>query len=92
METIGRLTVGIFVSVLNGWTLRMLWGWFIVPTFHLPELGIVAAIGLDYTVSFIVQPLPPEDSKKSNVLYSLLMSGAKSLIFLGFGWLVSRFM
>ena len=30
--------------IMNGWILSIMWGWFIVPLFHLPELTIHYAI------------------------------------------------
>jgi hypothetical protein len=37
-------------SLLRGWALAVLWGWFVVPFFHLPPLSIVLAIGLGLVV------------------------------------------
>lgn len=48
--------VGIMAAIsfiLNGYVLSVLWGWFIVPTFGAPELGIVPAIGLVLVVGIL---------------------------------------
>jgi len=39
-------------SLLRGYVLTVLWGWFIVPTFHLPQLSLAAAIGVALVVHF----------------------------------------
>lgn len=31
---------------IKGWVLTILWGWFMVPYFKLPALGLLQAIGL----------------------------------------------
>jgi len=36
----------VLLCVLRGWALSTLWNWFAVPTFSLPQLGTIAAIGL----------------------------------------------
>jgi len=41
------------VSVLNGWVLSILWGWFIVGLFGLPVLTIAPAIGVGLVVTFL---------------------------------------
>jgi len=42
-------------AIFHGYVLSMLWKWFVVPTFGMPQLGIVPAIGLvllaDYLIS-----------------------------------------
>lgn len=40
-------------SLINGWVLSLLWAWFLVPTFHLPYLTLVQAIGLMLTVKVV---------------------------------------
>ena len=50
--------VGIFAllvisSLLRGFVLVKIWGWFIVPLFHLPVLTLLPAIGLALVVGFM---------------------------------------
>ncbi|MBU4347936.1 hypothetical protein KJ671_00275 [Patescibacteria group bacterium] len=39
--------------ILRGYVLSVLWGWFIVPVFHLPELTLAVAIGIAMIMSII---------------------------------------
>jgi hypothetical protein len=43
-------------SILNGWALSVPWGWFVVPTFNLPDLGIVHAFGLSMVINLFLRP------------------------------------
>jgi len=62
MEILGSLIAifGIALSVIcittlliviQGWVISTLWGWFIVPTFGLPELTIPIAMGIAMILS-----------------------------------------
>lgn len=49
------LVVGIaaVLAICSGFTLSILWGWFMVPVFHLPELSIPQAIGISVVIHFL---------------------------------------
>lgn len=49
------VAVAILGSILRGWVLSILWGWFMVPTFGLPELGVLPAVGMMFTITFLFQ-------------------------------------
>ena len=44
--------------IMNGWVLRYLWGWFVVPIFHLPNLTVPEAMGLAMVVGFMTKSYP----------------------------------
>ncbi len=46
----GVIAVG---AIINGWILSIIWGWFMVPIFHLPALSIPAAIGFVAVIGFV---------------------------------------
>lgn len=84
-------------SILNGWVLSTLWGWFVVPIFGLPVLPIAAAIGISLTVKYMTHQISPDCEEKKReaaeqigrlvgvtVLYPLLA------VFIG--WIVQKFM
>lgn len=87
-----RLVLGV---LLGGWVLTVLWGWFIVPTFHLPWLGIVSAIGINLVVRFltfqVIDIKPPERTTGERWAYSIAV-GLSPLVSLGAGWVVHLFM
>lgn len=53
------LTIGLIAasSILNGWVLSILWGWFLVPIFGLPPLSIPQAIGVYLVVGFLTKQM-----------------------------------
>lgn len=59
------LVISVPISLLEGLVGRSLWGWFIVPVFHLPPLRLVESIGISMLVNFWsrqdVRPWPDED-------------------------------
>lgn len=50
---LGGALVLVLSSMLRGYVLTWLWLWFVVPVFHLPELGIVQAIGISGVVTLL---------------------------------------
>jgi hypothetical protein len=40
-------------SIINGFVLTVLWGWFVIPLFSLPPLNIPQAIGISIIVSYL---------------------------------------
>lgn len=40
-------------ALMRGWTITVLWKWFVVSSFHIQSLGIAQAIGLGMLVSFL---------------------------------------
>lgn len=56
----GVMTVA-FVAVgalIDGWVLSILWGWFMVPVFHLPSLAIAPAIGIALMIGLLTREVP----------------------------------
>ena len=83
-------------TIIGGWVLSVMWGWFIVPIFHLPQLPIVYAIGIDLVVSFLTVPSHKIDTdKKGDAVRSitelLMTSIVTPLMYLGMGWMVLQF-
>lgn len=51
LAIVGVVALLILSSVLNGWVLSILWGWFLVPTLKLPPLTVVQAIGIAMVIT-----------------------------------------
>ena len=83
-------------SILNGYVLAQLWGWFVVPTFGSPALGIVPAMGISLIASMLThRPSQTSDKKKdwSDILGELFASAIFSpLVVLFFGYIINSFM
>lgn len=85
------MTVGIFglmvvAAILRGWALTVLWGWFVVPLFGLPALGVAQAIGFSVTVGLIVHQYVP--SKDKDTWAPLATTFLTPLLAVLIGWIV----
>lgn len=84
-------------SLLNGWSLSVLWGWFVAPTFGLPGLTIAQGLGISLIISFFTQDLKQEKAgegkdKTEAIIYAILSVVIKPLVFLGIGLIYLQFM
>lgn len=59
--------LGVFVlgPIWAGWVFAILWGWFILPFFHLPQISIALAIGLSMVVRMLTSSGTSDNSGKS---------------------------
>jgi len=89
------LIVTPLVAILQGWVLTVLWSWFIVPTFGLPELSIAVAIGLSLIVSMFRgynNTTKNENLEKSEQVGKVIVLLFGPLFVLFLGWIVHLFM
>lgn len=82
-------------AILKGWALTVLWGWFVAPVFHLPQLNLPAAIGLGAIISFLtwegVDAQEPQRTRTEKAARTAVV-WARPLLAVGFGWIVHLFM
>lgn len=91
------LLVGVIVvtALMSGWALSVLWGWFIVPVFELPQLTLIQAIGVGMVVSFLTRSSWKKEEKKETseaIIEAVVTAIGLPLISVGFGWVVMWFM
>jgi hypothetical protein len=82
------------LAIYHGWILTILWGWFVVPTFHLPELSIAVAIGLSLIVGMF-KSYSVGDNKNlttEDKLVGAVVTLVGPLLTLLFGYIVHLFM
>jgi hypothetical protein len=84
-------------AVFNGYALSVLWGWFVVPTFNLPQLSIAAAIGIAMVVGYLTKQeiTDPKDEDRSfteKMVRATIFAIVKPGFALLFGWVVHLFM
>jgi hypothetical protein len=41
-------------AIMYGWAFSVLWGWFFVPLFNLPEISVFSGIGIAMTVRLLM--------------------------------------
>jgi len=87
------LLVGITfaAAVWGGIVLRMLWAWFIVPTFGLPSLSIPVAIGIGLMMTFLTYKYFPKEEGK-DIYISVVSEFLVPFLALVLGWMVHLFM
>ena len=82
------------MTMLRGFVLSKLWGWFMVPVFGLSPLSVVAGIGVALVVQFLVQyPLDyakEADPKKSRT--TIITGLSIPFVTLAFGYIVHLFL
>ena len=76
--------------ILSGWTVTVLWDWFIVTTFKLVPLTIIQALGISLIAGYLThQPIKQEARKYSELVAFCF---AKPIMFLIVGWIIHLFM
>lgn len=60
--------------LLHGIALKLLWGWFMVPTFALPTLSLTQSIGIGMTIGFLTEQHIPRDGEQQSemIVHTLL--------------------
>ena len=89
----------VVLSILRGWVLSILWGWFVVPL-GVPALSIPMAIGIAVTISFLIFNPNDRDNKmdfstKSGIdeaVSKMVNAILYPFIALGIGWIVTFFL
>lgn len=76
--------------ILRGWILSILWSWFIVSQFKVPEIEIVPAIGLSLVSSYLIGSSSTSTDFKDIKVYIKII--ALPFTVLGMGWVVKLFM
>jgi len=97
--------MGYFIAILflavpaamwRGYVLSVIWSWFIVTTFGLPELTIVQAIGLSIVVGYFKMSYntKKEQNEERTDIFARFIGHAffAPLFVLGFAWIVKGFM
>lgn len=94
MDAFSTLLLALLVipltSIFSGYTLSVLWGWFVVPL-GVMALTIPQSLGIALTVGYITHQRNKieEDAGFWN---ALAVGVCKSLLFLGLGWIYHIFM
>jgi len=81
-------------TILDGWALRIMWGWFVVPTFHVPTLPLPIAIGITLIISLLamrpsaISATDPDGQAVQAFTWAIM----KPLFTLGIAWIVTLFL
>lgn len=93
------LGIIIIAAVMHGVALSVLWGWFITPTFDVPALTLVQAIGVSLVVGAFVGSKTMDKSNTDkdrgvwgSLAYALMLAIVPPLMSMGWGWVIVQFM
>jgi hypothetical protein len=78
-------------AVLRGYVLKVLWGWFIVPQFHVAPLRIPVALGISGLVALLTADTSSKHESRES-WESLVIAVFISLFAWGMGWIYQLFM
>lgn len=107
MAALGWLIVVIamtfLAAIFHGYVLSMLWGWFIVPVFNAPVLGVAPAIGVALLIGYLTKSRANKEKKEEKkqtfseraekFLYDDILNVAtKASAVLFTGWIIHLFM
>ncbi len=78
---------------VSGYVVSVLWGWFVVPKFGLPELDILYAIGISLTLSTCLNSSSVYKTENEKLDYVKLANklAISPAIALGAGWLIKNY-
>ncbi len=81
-------------SMISGFVLQTLWGWFIAPKFAVSALGLAEAIGLSMVVTFLTHSAPTDSERQTSGEKTQVVINAfilKPVLYLLIGLIVSSF-
>lgn len=87
---LGLLVVAYF-ALANGYVLSVFWGWYIAPTFDLPALDLVHAIGIGILAGLLTAKPGGNDGGKERSLLKDVLPFLNPWIALALGWIVLQF-
>lgn len=85
----------VVTALAHGFVLSTMWGWFMVPLFHLPPMNIAYALGVSLVVGMWTSKTSSKsDSKDTSAIVSELVMATigTPAIVLFFGWIVKQFL
>jgi hypothetical protein len=92
---LGALAIPTLIAaavVVDGYVLSVLWGWFVVPAFHIPALTIPYAIGVSMVAASLTNHRNGKEAEKEVSWWQpLLFLTLKPAFALGLGWIVKAF-
>lgn len=93
---LGYIIVAIPLTIYRGWALTILWGWFAVPLFEVPELSIPFGIGLSLLVGFLTTHYEEPPDREGKEWWEPLLGQTFHALFLPtfallVGWVVVQF-
>lgn len=90
VSTLTIVAIVAVISLLEGFVIQHLWGWFIVRQFHLSSLGLAEAIGIGLLCSALGNYTYVK-LDRSAALESFVVNLVRPILFLIVGYIVYTF-
>ena len=77
--------------LLNGFALKFLWGWFMVPTLGLPVISLAQSIGIALVIGYFTFKHIPKGKKDNgdvDIWQPIINEFSMSVAILAFGWII----
>lgn len=93
---VGFIGAVVGIALWRAWVLTQLWGWLVIPLFHLPPLRLVGAYTISLIVGFLTTSLTPtpaekETSTSATVIRNFILALILPAISLFMGWIAHFF-
>jgi hypothetical protein len=75
--------------LLSGWTITVLWDWFVVTTFKLAPLTIAQGLGLSLVLGYFTHQSQYNKEQTAGEVFAQCFT--KPLVFLALGWIIHLF-
>jgi hypothetical protein len=78
------------VAILQGFVLKVLWGWFLVKSLHAPNISVAAAIGISLVVGMLT--IPYQRRSEEEYIEMMIHEAYNPILILVIGFIVHLFM
>lgn len=93
MSKLFEFVLSVCATILRGYTLSIMWGWFVVTTFAIAPISVPAAIGINILAALFTKThVRASTEREDAVMYSLVYSMLWSMTALAVGYVVTKFM
>lgn len=97
LAVLGVFGLAVAGSIWSGYVFSVMWGWFVVPYFHLPAISIPVAIGVGLIVSMLTHDKTGNEAEEvktssEKIAMAIVMSLVLPAIFLFAGWVTTKFL
>lgn len=95
MQVLAALLLWPVSAIIQGFTLKVLWGWFMVTTFAMQVLTIPQALGISLIASYLTHQMSDKTNTNDKSIEPIAMIFAAILragICLAVGWVYHLFM
>jgi hypothetical protein len=82
---LGTVCLMVISTILRGYVLATLWGWFVAPTFHITSLSIPVAIGMSVLVSMMTYQSDAKKDREGDLTSAIALAFLVPLFGLALG-------